>query len=268
MANLAQHQSNNIVKLLLIGDSGSGKTGSLASLAKVGYKLRILDFDNGLDILAKQLADTPAALNNVLYSTLTDKWKSSAGKPIIDGVPKAFATGLNLLDKWEDGTKASDWGADTILVLDSLTFASSACLRNVLFMNGRANQQPQLQDWGAAMDIIESLLALLYSESIKCNVVVISHISYIERDDGTSRGYPSTLGAKLPPKVGRYFNSILLVKSSGSGAATKKIIRTSTEGLIDLKHPAMGKIPIELPVETGLATFFEAVVGKANLPAK
>ena len=51
MPSLARHQSNSLTKLLLVGDAKSGKTGSLVSLVKAGYKLRILDFDNLLDVL-------------------------------------------------------------------------------------------------------------------------------------------------------------------------------------------------------------------------
>jgi hypothetical protein len=112
------------------------------------------------------------------------------------------------------------------------------------------------------MSAIEDLLALLYSDSIKCNVIVISHITFVERDDGLNKGYPSALGNKLPPKVGRYFNSILLAKSVGQGTAAKRIIRTSSEGFVELKHPVPGSLALELPVESGLATFFEAVCGK------
>ena len=50
MPNLSKHQSSEFTKLLLMGDSKSGKTGALASLVLAGYKLRILDFDNGLEI--------------------------------------------------------------------------------------------------------------------------------------------------------------------------------------------------------------------------
>jgi hypothetical protein len=248
--------------MLLLGDSGSGKTGALASLVKAGYKLKIVDFDNGLDILAKMLEKTPELLSRAEYITCTDKWKSVSGKIMIDGQPKAWAKGMNALDKWEDGTSAKDWERDTVLVLDSLTFAGQAALRNALFLNGRAGQQAQIQDWGAAMSAIEDLLALLYSDSIKCNVIVISHITFVERDDGLNKGYPSALGNKLPPKVGRYFNSILLAKSVGQGTAAKRVIKTSSEGLVELKHPVPGSLPNELPVETGLATFFEAVCGK------
>ena len=50
MASIKNHTSVDVTKLLLVGDSGSGKTASLATLANAGYKLRILDYDNGLDL--------------------------------------------------------------------------------------------------------------------------------------------------------------------------------------------------------------------------
>ena len=40
MPSLANHQSNEFTKMLLEGDSGSGKTGSLASLVAAGFSLR------------------------------------------------------------------------------------------------------------------------------------------------------------------------------------------------------------------------------------
>ena len=40
--------THKITKCILLGDSGTGKTGALASLVKAGYKLRVLDLDNKL----------------------------------------------------------------------------------------------------------------------------------------------------------------------------------------------------------------------------
>ena len=48
MPTLDTHQSSEFTKLLYLGDSGSGKTGSLVSLLKAGYKIKVLDLDNGV----------------------------------------------------------------------------------------------------------------------------------------------------------------------------------------------------------------------------
>lgn len=263
MPGLDQHSSNNILKMLFIGDSGAGKTGALTSLVKAGYTLKILDFDNGLDILSKLIMrECPDKICNVSYISCQDDFKSISGRTIVDGAPKAFARALNALDNWEgQGPIAKIAGPETVLVIDSLTFACAAAMRQALYMNGRGLNAPQIQDWGSAMSMIEDLLANLYSNGIKCNVIITSHITYIERDDGSNKGYPSALGNKLPPKVGRYFNSIFLAKTKGLGANSARIIRTASEGLIELKHPLPGGIPPELPLETGLATIFQAICG-------
>ena len=73
MPPLSKHQSGCATKMLLLGDSGAGKTGALASLAQAGYNLRILDLDSGVDVLRNLLGDNAAA--NVESVTLTDPMK-------------------------------------------------------------------------------------------------------------------------------------------------------------------------------------------------
>src|SRR4051812_13507500 len=113
MPSLANHQSNEFTKLLVEGDSGTGKTGALASLVSAGYKLRILDFDNGLDVLKQYiLRDCPENISNVEFRTLRDKRKASADGPVIAGTPKAFVESIKLLDRWKytDGANEIDLG--------------------------------------------------------------------------------------------------------------------------------------------------------------
>lgn len=271
MPNLSDLRTNKPIKMLLIGDSGNGKTGALASLAKAGYKLRILDFDNGLEPLAYQLKDPKyltdingkPSIENVKYETLIDNLKSIGTKIVPVGQPVAFSNALNLLDKWkppiasEDLGSPATWGTDTILVIDSLTFMSSSALRRVLAMQMRSGDQPQIQDWGQAMGNIEDTLNILYGDTIKCHVIVTSHIVYIEQEGGINKGYPSTLGNKLPPKIGRYFNQILHMQKKGSGSLSKRVILTQPDSNIDVKSPIPG-LPKELSLESGLADFFAA----------
>lgn len=268
MPNLSDLRTNKPIKMLLIGDSGNGKTGALASLAKAGYKLRILDFDNGLEVLAYHLKgvkdkDGAEAISNIKYETLIDNLKSIGNKIVPVGQPVAFSNALNLLDKWkppiasEDLGSPATWGTDTILVIDSLTFMSSAALRRVLAMQMRSGDQPQIQDWGQAMANIEDTLNILYGDTIKCHVIITSHIVYIEQEGGINKGYPSTLGNKLPPKIGRYFNQILHMQKKGSGSLSKRVILTQPDSNIDVKSPIPG-LPKELSLESGLADFFAA----------
>jgi hypothetical protein len=258
MPSLTEHQSSQFTKLLLIGDSGTGKTGSLASLALEGYKLRILDFDNGLDPLKKQIqrAD-PAKLANVEFITLRDKVKASPAGPILDGGAKAFVASLKLLDNWSEFGKPAEFGPDVILVLDSMTFWANAAYDWADSMNPGAKDKRNI--YYAAQQAIESSLGLLSSESFRTNVIVISHVRWVDRPDGTTKGYPSAIGGALSPQIPAYFNSVALATSSGTGDKVKRTIQTAPTALIDLKNPAPFAMQASLPIETGLATFFKTV---------
>src|SRR5215211_7170167 len=170
MPTLEKHQSSEFTKLLLMGDSKSGKTGSLAPLALKGYKLRILDFDNGLDALAQAIKQKdPKALANVEFRTLRDERTSSPMGPIVSKA-HAFVEGVKMLDNWKyDGAdlgKPSTWGKDVIAVIDSLTFMSDAAwaFREPLVPKSREGKYDVRAVYKDAQDAIESVLALLTSE--------------------------------------------------------------------------------------------------------
>src|ERR1700749_1293577 len=102
MPSLADHQSNTTTKLLLIGDAKSGKTGSLVSLVKAGYKLRILDLDNLLDILKYLVQkECPEMIDNVEFVTIRDKRKAGPTGPTIIGQPSAYSKVLKMTDEWK-----------------------------------------------------------------------------------------------------------------------------------------------------------------------
>lgn len=263
MPTLAQHQSSDFTKLLLIGDSKSGKTGAHASLAVAGFKLRILDFDNGLDALAQIIKrDKPEALANVEFRTLRDKMIATPVGPVIDGTATAFIEGLKMLDHWRyEGTdlgKPATWGKDTILVLDSLTFMSDAAFnfREPLVPRSKDGKYDVRAVYKDAQDAIESVLALLTSESFRTNVIVISHVRYVDNPDGTKKGYPTAVGSALSPTIPRYFNSVALCQTGPGG---KRTIQTAATAMIDLANPATFKMLPTLPIETGLATFFSTL---------
>lgn len=268
MPDLSSHQSLSTVKLLLIGDSGSGKTGALASLASK-YELFILDFDNGLDILLDPSILDPSLRPRIHFQTLTDSLKTnSQGITVPRGTPKAYLQSLDLLNSWKDGDKSygpvTEWGPDRILVLDSLTFQGNACMRYVMHINGRDGERPTLPLWGDAIARQESLLQILFSDAIKCHVIVIAHVTFIGDADNDEEvhGFPSALGSKLPPKVGRYFNTTAMVVNRGTGMTAKRVIRTRSEGKTELKVSAPSKVPAELPISDGLLKLFEALTSK------
>jgi hypothetical protein len=271
MPPLSAHQSAQTLKLLFVGESGAGKTGALASLASDGYNLRILDLDNGLDVLANILSDSKSpykkdATSRVLFRTLTEKMKNNNGK-MLPASAKVWPDTIEMLSNWkEPGETASlgpvaSWTPNEILVIDSLSMLSDAALSFVCALNGRLGSRPHQSDWGEGQSLIQGLLQMLYSDSIKCHVIVLCHIKYIETENGPTRGYPNTLGKALPPVVGRYFNNTLMAQTRGTGQSQKRVILTNTSGIVELKNSAPLRVLREYPLETGLADYFKATLG-------
>jgi hypothetical protein len=255
MPTLDQHQSSSFTKILYIGNSGSGKTGSLVSLLQANYKLVILDMDNGLDSLVQfAKRDCPDKLKNVRFETLRDKFKATEQGPVISGSPKAFTDALKLMTKWTDDSIPAELGSDTIFVLDSLSAYGKAAFD---WAKGMAPSAKDPRQWYfSAQGAVENTIAVLTSETFHANVIVISHVNYREQADGTTKGFANAIGNALGPIIPRYFNTLVLAESSGSGKNVKRKIKTVPTDTIDLKSPAPFKIESELPLESGLATLF------------
>ncbi len=271
MPSLAQHQSNQYTKLLLIGDSGTGKTGALTSLVAAGYKLRILDFDNGLETLKQfVLKECPDKLPSIEYRTLRDHRKASDAGTIIDS-PKAFVQALKMLDNWKykDGDETIDlgspakWGPECVLVVDTLTFMSDAAFnfREPLVARSRDGKFDARAVYKDAQDAVENVLALLTGEDFRTNVIVIAHIRYVENPDGTKKGYPTSVGAALSPQIPTYFNTVAQCVTNPGG---KRVIQTTATAMIDLKNPKPFEISGTYPIASGLATIFKELRSEAS----
>jgi hypothetical protein len=218
--------------------------------------------DNGLEPLKQFiLRDCPGNISNVEYVTLRDKRKASPTGPIIDGQPKAFISAIKLLDRWKyDGTDLgvpAEWGSDCILVVDSLTMLSDAAFdwREPLTSRGKSGDYDKRATYYDAQKAIEDVLALLTSESFRTNVIVITHIRYVNMPDGTIKGQPTAIGSALSPVIPRYFNSVALCETTGG----KRTLKTIPTAMIDLKNPKPFAMASSYPIDTGLADFFSVL---------
>lgn len=285
MPDLTQHQSTTTTKLLLIGDSGTGKTGALAALAAAGFELFIADFDNGLDVLKDYLTNpksiyvkqSPDCAKRVHYHTLTDPMKSTNG--VITAAKSVAWDRLGkLLNDWRDEDKSfgnvASWDDNKILVIDSLTMASASALNFHLAMNGllgtKRTQNEARRDVWAAQTLIKRLIEMLYDSAVKANIIVTAHVKYVNDPDKPKpsddnqisvarQGYPSAIGSALSLELTRYFNSALQTKTIGTGTATRHKIYTVSQGIVNLKSSAPLKVLPEYSLETGLAEYFKAI---------
>lgn len=262
MPALTSRSASPLVKIMLIGHSGSGKTGALTSLARAGYRIRVLDLDNGLDSLANHLThEAPEALSRVDYMSFRDKFKGGPTGPVVDGAPKAFVNAVKALDKWEDGSEPATWGPESILVVDSGTNLGLAAFRWAKAQNPGAKEPRQW--YFAAQSALEDVIATATSESFNTNLIWITHIDIVEQKDGTIQGFASSIGKAPGPKIPRYFNTLVAVETKGQGTKMQRIIRTMPTSLLTLKNPAPMKVEAEYPIATGLADLFAKLSGKS-----
>lgn len=258
MPTLSSHTSTSLVKLLLLGDSKSGKTGSLVSLVAAGYHLRVLDFDNLLDILRYKILEIcPDKLDSVEYRTLRDPIKAGAAGAIIDGKPKAWINAIKMLDNWKyddvDLGVPATWGPDCILVIDSLSRLCDAAydFHDSIRVVGKSGDFDGRAVYGSAQDDVEKLLGMLTSPTFGTNVIVICHGIYMAQPDGTFI-FPQGVGQKLSPKIPQYFPNYIRYTNKGG----KRTIQLESDPLIHLANARPNEMPKSLPIETGLADFF------------
>ena len=246
------------IKLLYIGDSGSGKTGSLVSLLQAGYTLRILDMDNGLDALQYFTRKAnPALLENIDVLTYRDKYVADPVRGLrVSGRAKAYTQALSALTKWDDESVPAEWGADTILVLDSLTAFGRAAFNWAQGMNPTVKDGRQW--YGTAQESVRKVLELLTDDDFRCNVIVCSHIQTLTDEHGSITGTQiNAIGKALGPDIPKFFNTLIGAMSRGSGDNVKRTIQTAPTNTIDYKLPA--ELEKTLPLETGLATVFKVL---------
>lgn len=267
MTSLANHQSNDYVKLLLLGDAKSGKTGSLVSLVEAGYTLRILDLDNLLDFFKGQvLRHCPDRLSTVEFRTVRDKFKSSPAGMTIDGPPRAWIDSLKLLNRWkytdDDGTDIdygdpASWGPEVVLVIDSLSRWCDACFafHEVMTPGGKSGDKDGRAVFFNAQKDIAKQLSFLTSKSMRTNVIVICHGIYQQRDDGRLKIFPRSVGQSQSPDIPTYFPNYIRYTNDND----KRTMQLVSDRMIDLSITRPDLLPDTLPVDTGLAKIFAAL---------
>jgi hypothetical protein len=223
--------SPNGLNILLLGESGSGKTYSLRTLIDAGLTLFVLQTEPGGTVLA----DLPEDKYHCHYiAPATAPWDAMAdsAKKIntlsmkalaqMDGINKReYAQWIEVIETLGDfkcdrcGTSYGDvstWDNDRVLVIDSLSGL------NIMAMDLVVGSKPtkSMADWGIAMDNLGRLINKLVTDT-KCHLVLTAHLEP-ERDEVTGRvvNMPSTLGRKLAPQLPRFFDDCINTIREGS----------------------------------------------------
>lgn len=268
MPTLLDTSTSTVIKQLSIGQSGTGKSGSLASLAKAGYRLHILDYDAGLssrNALADALKDDKAALGRVRYESPRDTIAPVNGIPKLKPPIHAYKDAGKILTEWD----AFNFTPDDILILDTLTTFSDAAFNEALVLGGRLNQRPQLQDYGWCADSVKLFIEMITAPDLNCHVIVNTHVRFFSADEESqtqATGLPNAKGQEISRVVSRYFNTVLYYRTVGSGPAARREICTKPQGVVEVKTAAPTSVKPSYPIESGLADLFFDILGTRPSP--
>lgn len=219
-------------KILLMGDSGTGKSYSIRSLIKAGitpfveateqnaiqalkdlpdgawhYRFRSPQPDQGFT----QVFDMASKINTLSYENLTkvsDPFKQAHNK-FLDVVADMNKFVCDCHGK--DWGAVSSWGTDRAIVVDGLSGLSDMAMALVVG-NKPVRSQP---DWGVAQNALRMFLNP-FTNQIKCTGIIVAHMDR-EKDEitGGTTITVKTLGQKLGPDLPRMFSDVIRARREG-----------------------------------------------------
>jgi hypothetical protein len=195
---------------------------------------------------------------------------------------KAWDRAIDLLDNWKDKDvnlgSIRTWTPKDVLVFDSISTLAMCAYYRSQSMNGRLGAPETgydyMHDVKEAQTAIRRLLELIYDSSVECNVICITHITWVDESQGVASrprepsrdgtvvlsnpdGYPSAIGRALSPQMGKYFNDAYIARSEGSGLSVRRTISTVPQDGVVAKNSVY--LEREYPVASGLASIFAAI---------
>ena len=253
------------VNIMLLGDSGSGKTHAIRTLLEADLEVFVLFTEPGMETLS----DTPSDKLHWHYVPPASPDFAS----MIDSAKKINTLDLKTLSNLGDLKKSKytnfidilvaldnfkcqrtgkeygsveDWGTNRAIVVDSLSGLSIAAMNLVVGSKPVKSQA----DWAISMDNLERLILKLCVDT-QAFFVLTAHLER-ETDEitGGSALMPSTLGRKLAPKLGRYFSDVVHVERK-----VDRFTWSTATSNIDLKAR-------NLPIKSDLQPSFAPIVKK------
>jgi len=240
--------------ILLMGETGAGKTHSLRTLLASGLEVFVIGTEpNFLDTLVD--AAGPRLMDRLHWRAIQPSRVGIKGlqemvkkvaqldfdslskmRPDSGRATAQLVTVLSTLEDFKDDRtgksfgSVESWDARRALVIDSLSGLNLMAMDITIGNKVTAHQG----EWGVAMGTLEKLLLNLTS-NLRCFFVLTAHLER-ETDELTqgSKLMPSTLGRKLAPRLPRFFSEVVLAYREGEHYYWS----TAQTGVV-LKHRAL-----------------------------
>ena len=285
-------ESPSPIRLLCMGESGMGKTGSLLSLAEAGFILHILDLEAKAEALFRTLLHGNPRAQNILsridIEVASEQISFAKDKPKVSK-PAAFERAGEILGQWGD----QRFGPSHVLVVDSFSKLSEYAGNAIAKLKGH---EPVFQDYPEIFARLNPLLDLLTGydpvlvgtgSQLDCHVIVLTHVNMYEVRQKTgnkttvgkvsidetvvvdTKFFPKAIGQALSPKIPTYFNSMLMYGTARNKPG-ERVIKLLADDMTPIKTPAVqfAKDRKQLSIETGLAEYFRACGAIPPTPAK
>jgi hypothetical protein len=291
-------------KILYVGDSGEGKTGSKAALVAAGFRLRMIDTDHGFKILRSLLTDDRYPYARVIKKsgldlsepgrvsyipidvemeaqsvTKTIRGATTSYKVLGPKNSRAWRDASNLLiEGWTDGTqnfgRVTDWETDTVLDFDTISSLAECAKYWMQDLNNHlgAFEDDHGRDSGGAQELIRRLMTMVTSSAIRCNVIFTTHINWVDVGRGAAQS-PSQLihdqkpildMRGFPAAIGQALSPQMGKKWNDLFIVRKGQIHSTTVDNVNAKHSAW--VEDKYPLSTGLAEIFAALRYNPTLP--
>lgn len=214
MAKLSQVKQDATQRVVVYGPPKAGKTLLVGQLA-AKYKLIWFDLENGHNTLFQ----LPTAYqDNIELINIRDSRTYPIAAETMLKVIKGDA-----VDICDAHSKVScplckpkqlpsirvclnELGADTILVIDSLTQFTNSCVAHITKAQSD-EYKLQLDDWGNLRVLVDKLLSQI--QAARYNVICITHEEEVEYVDGTKRIVPVSGSSNSSRFTAKYFDEVV-----------------------------------------------------------
>jgi hypothetical protein len=291
MPKLTANRTPSLIKMFLLGYSGTGKSWSYASLGVPevipGWQpleVRVLDFDgkaeevirSALAVMLKDKKITQAQHDSALENydvcvcrentsvVQVAEGRKSVLKIGVMGTASAWPKAVKQLQKWEP-----TWDSQKVLIIDSFTYAVKAIANFTQELNGRLNQELTWREYQGPQQIAESLMTIV--ADINANAIVIGHQDPLELYKATGRTddkgepikelmdtlvVPISIGQSGRMKLPAQLNHLLVCSEEGTGRASRRYINTQPSAGVNTKTPFYGRCKDRYEIEKGMAEYF------------
>lgn len=246
-------------RVLVYGDSGTGKTSLIAGLAAAGYRVHLFDLDIGSDVLFAALE--PQHWENVVIYQVADLPENPRAAKLMDKVvrlqPSWFCAEHGqpgLCTECGDPKKNPDkynvfdprpLGLNDVLVCDTLTVLSRSAAN---FAAGREVMQGDLTYFKAEYEHHDKQGMLLSnfmqrSKQLPCHLLYITHVDKIENSSGKKDLAPIFGTRNFSRQLTKDFGHVVYTSvQNGKHKITSKSgamgLRTKSRGNVDVTSVA------------------------------